>query len=181
MSYCDFCKDLPNEDKHKIYHDQHYGFPISDDNELFGRFILEIFQAGLSWNTILNKEPHFRVAFDRFSIEKIANYQEDKINLLLDNQNIIRNVLKIRSVIYNAQQIMEIQKEFGSFNDWLYLQNVKDLPDWVKLFKKKFKFVGKEIVNEFLMSTGILEGAHEKSCSIYEEQLKTRQKWLEND
>src|SRR5690554_2662774 len=172
MSYCDFCKDLPNEDIHKIYHDQHYGFPISDDNELFGRFILEIFQAGLSWNIILKKAPYFRTAFDSFSIEKIANYDDAKINLLLANQNIIRNVLKIRSVIYNAQQILTIQEEFGSFNNWLYLQNVKDLPDWIKLFKKKFKFVGKEIVNEFLMSTGILEGAHEKSCSIYEEQLK---------
>jgi DNA-3-methyladenine glycosylase I len=176
MSYCDFCKDLPNEDIHKIYHDHHYGFPISDDNELFGRFILEIFQAGLSWNTILQKESHFRIAFDHFSIEKIANYQEDKINQLLANQSIIRNILKIRSVIYNAQQIIEIQKEFGTFNNWLYLQNVKDLPDWVKLFKKRFKFVGNEIVNEFLMSTGILDGAHDKSCSIYEKQLKNTSK-----
>ncbi|HRO77062.1 MAG TPA: DNA-3-methyladenine glycosylase I [Crocinitomicaceae bacterium] len=181
MSYCDFCKNLPHEDKHKIYHDNHYGFPIDDDNELFGRFILEIFQAGLSWNTILKKETYFRTAFDAFSIEKIAHYDEEKINSLLANQNIIRNVLKIRSVIYNAQQIELIQNEYDSFYEWLYLQNAKNLDEWLKLFKKRFKFVGKEIVNEFLMSIGILKGAHDESCLIYDKQLKTRQKWLEND
>jgi len=73
MSYCDYCKNLPDEDKNKIYHNQHYGFPIEDDNELFGRFLMEIMQAGLSWNTILNKEQGFRLAFDNFDVKKVAH------------------------------------------------------------------------------------------------------------
>lgn len=178
MSYCDFCKNLPNEDINKIYHDEHYGFPIEDDSELFGRLILEIFQAGLSWSLILKKEAHFKLAFDSYQISQIAEYDENKINSLLTNQNIIRNVLKIRSVIYNAQAIISIQKEFGSFKEWLYLQDAKDLQEWVKLFKKRFKFVGKEIVNEFLMSIGLLQGAHIESCPIYSKALESQQKQI---
>lgn len=181
MSYCDFCKNLPNEDINKIYHDQHYGFPIDDDNELFGRFVLEIFQAGLSWSIILKKEANFREAFAHFQLKEVAFFDEEKINTLLTNPGIIRNVLKIRSVIYNAQQILLIQEEFGSFKEWLYLQEAKDLHEWVKLMKKKFKFVGKEIVNEFLMSIGILKGAHDETCEIYQKQLNTYQKWKQND
>ncbi|MBN9293046.1 MAG: DNA-3-methyladenine glycosylase I [Flavobacteriia bacterium] len=181
MSYCNFCKNLPDEDRHKIYHDHHYGFPIPEDDELFGRLILEIMQAGLSWNIILKKEPHFREAFDEFSIDRIAEYDEEKINSLLANQNIIRNVLKIRSVIHNAQQVKMLQDEYGTFNEWIYLQDAKDKIEWVKIFKKKFKFVGGEIVNEFLMSIGVLKGAHQEDCPVFEKQLKTYQKWKEHE
>lgn len=181
MSYCDYCKNLPDEDINKIYHDQHYGFPLEDDNELFGRFMLEIMQAGLSWSTILKKEPSFRKAFDNYSISDIANYDEKKINLLLQNTGIIRNSLKIRSIIYNAQQILSLQIEFGSFKKWLFLQDVKYLEEWVKIFKKRFKFVGNEIVNEFLMSIGILEGSHVEQCPIYKKQKEAYRIWRNND
>lgn len=172
MNYCDFCKNLPDEDRNKIYHDQHYGFPINSDDELFGRFILEIMQAGLSWSLMLKKEPYFREAMDNFSIQKIAKYDDDRIEMLAQNEKIIRNRLKIRSVIFNANQILKIQKEFGSFKAWILAQGTKNLEEWLKIFKKSFKFVGREIVNEFLMSIGVLEGAHISTCPIYEKQQK---------
>jgi DNA-3-methyladenine glycosylase I len=159
MSYCDYVKNLPEDNLHKIYHDQHYGVRIEDDNELFGRLILEINQAGLSWNTILNKQENFRAAFDNFEIKKIANYSDEKILELLQDVGIIRNRLKVHAVINNAKKIVEIQNEFGSFKYWLDSHNEMSLADWVKLFKKHFKFVGGEIVNEFLMSTNYLSGA----------------------
>ncbi|MBI1837954.1 MAG: DNA-3-methyladenine glycosylase I [Flavobacteriia bacterium] len=167
MSYCSYCENLPEDNIHKIYHDNQYGFDIECDNELFGRLILEINQAGLSWNTILNKQENFRKAFDNFNISIISNYDTQKINELLNNPGIIRNRLKINAVIYNANQIIEIQKEFGTFKKWILLNNNNSLPEWVKLFKKNFKFVGGEIVNEFLMSIGQLPGAHIDSCKIY--------------
>lgn len=170
MSYCDYVLTKPKDDHHRIYHDFHYGTPIEDDNELFGRLILEINQAGLSWDIILKKQANFSEAFDVYSIEKIANYQEDKVNELLQNPGIIRNKLKINAVIYNAKQVLLIQKEFGSFKVWLDSHLGKSKEEWVKLFKKNFKFVGGEIVNEFLMSTGYLPGAHQPGCYRYKEE-----------
>lgn len=167
MSYCTFCEHLPVDNLHKIYHDTAYGFPIDDDNELFGRFILEINQAGLSWELMLKKEKNFRVAFDAFDIEKIANYDDVKISQLLSDPGIIRNQLKVRSVIFNARKILEIKKEFGSFKNWLDVHHPRAKEDWVKLFKKNFKFVGGEIVNEFLMSTSYLPGAHDENCMVF--------------
>lgn len=166
MSYCDYVKNLPEDNVHKIYHDQHYGVRIEDDNELFGRLILEINQAGLSWDTILKKQENFRKAFDNFEIKKIANYSDEKILELLQDVGIIRNRLKVNAVINNAKKVMEIQNEFGSFKSWLDGQQEMPLTDWVKLFKKHFKFVGGEIVNEFLMSTNYLPGAHHDNCSF---------------
>ena len=147
MSYCDFCTNLPEDDLNKIYHDTAYGFPITSDNELFGRLILEINQAGLSWSLMLKKEQNFRLAFDYFDIEKIAEYDDVKVSELLQDAGIIRNQLKIRSVIFNARKIIELQKKFGSFADWLDKNDPLTLQEWVKLFKKNFKFVGGEIVN----------------------------------
>lgn len=115
MSYCDFCTNLPEDDLNKIYHDTAYGIPITSDNELFGRLILEINQAGLSWSLMLKKEQNFRLAFDYFDIEKIAEYDDVKVSELLQDAGIIRNQLKIRSVIFNARKIIELQKKFGSF------------------------------------------------------------------
>ena len=165
------------EDVDKIYHDNHYGVRIEDDNELFGRLVMEINQAGLSWRTILNKEKGFRKAYNNFDIKKIAKYKEKDIKRLMQDVNIIRNSLKINSAIYNAQQIIKLQKEYGSFRKWLDVQvkslmlevgrntNTKDA--WVKLFKKHFKFVGGEIVGEFLMSIDMLPNSHDKNCYVY--------------
>lgn len=166
MSYCTYCKTLPNENHHRIYHDYHYGFAIDDDNELFGRLILEINQAGLSWDLILKKQDNFRIAFDNFDIEKIAAYSNIKVEELVLDAGIIRNRLKINAVIHNAKVITELKKEFKSFKNWIEFHHPKIKEEWVNLFKKTFKFTGGEIVNEFLMSTGYLNGAHDDNCDI---------------
>lgn len=177
--YCEFTKDLDASNHHKVYHDTMYGFPIEDDNELFGRLILEINQAGLSWNTILLKQDNFRVAYSNYTIEEIARYDENKYNSLMLNAGIIRNKLKIRAAIYNAQQILLIQEEFGSFKNWLDFQGDLTLKEWTRLFKKHFKFTGGLIIEEFLMSTGYIEGAHSRNCIIFDEVIASNPKWLE--
>lgn len=166
MSYCTFCKDLPIDNLHKIYHDTAYGYEIDDDNELFGRLILEINQAGLSWDLMLKKQDNFRRAFDNFDISKIANYGDKELGLLLDNSGIIRNRLKINAVIHNANVILELQKKYGSFKKWIEHHHPKSKEEWVKIFKMNFKFTGGEIVNEFLMSTGYLPGCHDSDCEV---------------
>jgi DNA-3-methyladenine glycosylase I len=162
---------------HKNYHDKHYGFPIHDDDELFGRLVMEINQAGLSWETILKKEEGFRKAYHNFNIKKVAGYTEKDRNRLLQDPGIIRNRLKINAAIENARAILSLQKEFGSFEKWLAAHHPLSKEEWVKLFKKTFKFTGGEIVSEFLMSTGYLPGAHSADCKIYQKVLKSGALW----
>lgn len=181
MSYCSAIKAILSEEKkalHKNYHDHHYGFPIYDDNELFGRLILEINQAGLSWEIILKKEVSFRLAYSNFNIKKIANYTLADKERLLNNAGIIRNRLKIDAAIENAKTILKLQKEFGSFEKWLDYHHPKTKEEWVKLFKNTFRFTGGEIVNEFLMSIGYLPGAHSTECPIYNKIIEKKPKWL---
>lgn len=169
MSYCSYTKNLLENDIHKIYHDKFYGFHLNSDNELFGRLILEINQAGLSWDTILKKQDNFRKAYDNFDIELIANYDETKINCLLADSGIIRNKLKINAIINNAKILLEMQKSI-SFDNWLKSLSLRNLTNnqIVIIFRKfGFKFVGGEILNEFLMSTGYIDGAHDIDCEIY--------------
>jgi len=169
MSYCKAILQMPvgeKRDLHQRYHDQFYGFPISDDNELFGRLIMEINQAGLSWETILRKEKGFRAAYHNFDIQTIANYSEQDRERLLSDAGIIRNRLKVNAAIENAKTITKIQKEYGSFAAWLAHHHPKPKEEWVKLFKKTYKFTGGEIVGEFLMSIGLLPGAHDPDCPI---------------
>lgn len=182
MSYCLAIETMQPESRkalHKHYHDHHYGFPIHDDNELFGRLIMEINQAGLSWETILKKEEGFRKAYSNFNIKKIAAYTEQDRERLLADPGIIRNKLKINAAIENARTVLELQKEYGSFKKWLEYHHPKTLPEWMKLFKKTFKFTGGEIVNEFLMSAGYLKGAHSESCPVYHEILRHGPMWDE--
>lgn len=179
MSYCEYCNTLDPTNLHVIYHDTQYGFPINSDNELFGRLILEINQAGLSWNTILQKQANFRKAFDGFNIQKIANYDTPDVERLLSDAGIIRNKLKVNAVIYNAQQVIQLQDKFGSFAAWLNHHHPKTREEWVKLFKKTFKFTGGEITNEFLMSSGYLKGAHVEECPVYHEIFKQNPMWTQ--
>lgn len=206
--YCDYVSKLNDEnDVDKIYHDNHYGVRIEDDNELFGRLIMEINQAGLSWRTILMKEKGFRKVYGNFDIKKVAKYGEKDFMRLMNDEKIIRNRLKINAAIYNAQELVKIQKEFGSFRKWLDINGEKIKTDicvipvktgiqvsattfkmldprvreddntkdnrneiknlWLKLFKKHFKFVGGEIVGEFLMSIDMLTGSHDKKCKVF--------------
>ncbi len=165
-SYCAFVKGRPADDLHKVYHDHHYGFPIYEDNELFGRLILEINQAGLSWSTILKKQDNFRLAYAEYDINQVAAFGPKDIEALLSNAGIIRNKLKVNAAIYNAGEILKLQKEHGSFRNWILDQGNLELNEWVKRFRKHFKFVGGEIVKEFLMSAGFIPGAHHPRCPI---------------
>ncbi len=177
-SYCEFVERLPMDNLHRIYHNTGYGFPLDNDDELFERLVLEINQAGLSWSTILNKQQNFKVAFDHFSINKVAAYNSADIERLLNDAGIIRNRLKINAAIHNANRILELQKEHGSFKNWLDNNHPKSLDEWIKLFKKTFTFTGGEIVNEFLMSIGYLKGTHIESCEIYHKIKACNPAWL---
>lgn len=180
MSYCAAIESMSGDRRalHKAYHDDWYGFPLHDDNELFCRLVLEINQAGLSWETILKKEKAFRKAYHNFNIKKVAGYSEEDRERLMADAGIIRNRLKINAAIENAKTIIQLQKEYRSLQKWLEYHHPKSKEEWVKLFKQTFKFTGGEIVNEFLMSIGYLPGAHAPDCIVYQKILKTKPKWL---
>jgi DNA-3-methyladenine glycosylase I len=132
--------------------------------------MFEINQAGLNWILILKKQHNFRIAFENYNIEKVANYGERDFQRLMNDPGIIRNKLKINAAIENAKVILKIRNETGSFRKWLDIHSEKAVSpeEWTRLFKKTFKFTGGEIVNEFLMSTGYLPGAHSPQCPVYE-------------
>ena len=169
-------------DKMIDYHDKEWGVPIHDDRALFEMLVLESMQAGLSWNTVLNKRENFRKAFDNFEPELVAQYDQDKIDTLLADAGIIRNKLKINAAINNASCVLEIQKEYGSFdrfiwayvdfspivNDW---EEMKDIPARTELSdriskdlkKRGFKFVGSTIIYAFMQAVGMVDD-HLQGC-----------------
>lgn len=176
QSYCAYASKIQDtDDAERIYHDHHYGARIEDDNELFGVLLMEINQAGLSWRMIVLKEKGFRNAYHNFNIKKVAAYKEADIARLLQDASIVRNKLKIAAAVHNAQAIMRIQKEYGSWRNWLDT-NAKELKcdqdAWLMLFRRHFTFVGKEILGEFLMSINQISGAHDKKCKAYLDVLK---------
>lgn len=176
MSYCKAIQSMEGERKalHQAYHDHAYGFPIADDNELFCRLILEINQAGLSWETILKKEASFRRAYKNFEIKKVARFGAADRARLMKDPGIIRNRLKINAAIENAKTVLRLQSEFGSFAAWIEAHHPREKVEWVKLFKQTFKFTGGEIVGEFLMSIGVLPSPHAPDCPIYQKVLKRK-------
>ncbi len=135
-TYCEYCISHPEDTYNKTYHDTQYGFPLKSDDELFERLILEVNQAGLSWITILKKADNFRKAYDNFKIEKVAKYTEEDRARLLADAGIIRNRLKVNAAIVNAQKILELKKEYGSFKGWLDSNHPLTKDEWTKLFKK---------------------------------------------
>ena len=177
-SYCEAVLAMDAGNVHRVYHDQYYGFPIESDDELFERLVLEINQAGLSWDTILKKQENFKKAYRNFQVKKVAAFNDADIDRLLADAGIIRNRLKIHAAIENAKVIIQLQKDFGSFKNWIDAQHPKSKEEWVKIFKKTFRFTGGEIVNEFLMSTGYLPGAHGEDCRIYKKVMKARPPFL---
>jgi DNA-3-methyladenine glycosylase I len=167
------------------YHDKEWGVPVKDDQLLFEFLILETFQAGLSWITVLRKRENFRNAFDQFDYKKIANYDEIKIAELLQNEGIIRNQLKIKATITNALAFMKIQQEFGSFSNYIWeftnhqpiknkWKSLKELPDKTELSdtisrdlkKHGFKFVGSTVVYAHMQATGMVND-HVVDCFRY--------------
>lgn len=173
----DYCDLAPGHPFHGPYHDHEYGFPVADDDTLFERLALEINQAGLSWLTVLKKREAFQRAFDGFSIERVAAYGEAERRRLLDDAGIIRNRLKVEAVIHNAGVIQALQESHGSFRAWLDHQHPLSHGDWVKCFKRTFKFTGPEITGEFLMSTGYLPGAHRDGCPVQARILAAAPPW----
>lgn len=172
-----YCRAAQSHEVHGPYHDEEYGFPVGDDDVLFERLCLEINQAGLSWLTILKKRQGMRDAYDGFSVERVADYGEtDKARLLADAR-IIRNRLKVNAAIYNAGKILEMQRSHGSFAEWLDAHHPMPKGDWVRLFKKVFRFTGGEITGEFLMSVGYLPGAHHEACPVHARILALDPPW----
>jgi len=169
------------------YHDTEWGVPVYDDAKLFEFLILETFQAGLSWITVLRKRENFRKAFDAFDYKKIAKYKEAKYEELILNKGIIRNKLKIKSTISNAVAFMEIQKEFGSFSKYIWAftngkpikntsKNLSEIPATTKLSdliskdlkKRGFKFVGSTVIYAHMQATGMVND-HVEDCFRYNE------------
>lgn len=161
------------------YHDNEWCKPKYDDHDLFELLILESFQAGLSWECVLNKREAFRSSFDNFDIIKVSNYKEDKINELLENKDIIRNRLKIQAAINNAKVFLNIQKEYKTFSNYIWgFTNNKiiyetdktssELSDKISndLKKRGMKFVGTTIIYSYLQAIGILY-SHDKNCHMY--------------
>jgi len=168
-----YCDVAPGHPVHGSYHDTEYGFPVDDERMLFERLALEIMQAGLSWEIVLKKRKAMNVAFDYFYVKKVAAYGAKDLKRLLGDQTIIRNRLKIQAIIDNAQTVLSMRRSHKGFANWLAAHHPLTKAEWVKLFKKTFKFTGGEIVGEFLMSIGYLPGAHRQSCPITK-QLKKR-------
>lgn len=176
------CGWVGKEEIYIKYHDEEWGVPVKNDDKQFEFLILETFQAGLSWITILRKRENFRKAFDNFNYKKIARYNEDKIQTLLQDEGIIRNQLKIRATITNAQAFMNVQEEFGSFTNYIWnfvndkpvnekRKTLKDIPASNELSdrlskdlkKRGFKFVGSTVVYAHLQATGLVND-HTTDC-----------------
>ncbi|CAN4278288.1 DNA-3-methyladenine glycosylase I [Pseudoxanthomonas sp. LjRoot125] len=169
--YCDVAHGHP---LHGPYHDHEYGFPQREEAVLFERLLLEINQAGLSWETMLRKREGFRAAYSGFSVDKVAEYGERDRARLMADAGIIRNRLKIEAAIHNAQVIQGLRRSHGGFAEWLDAHHPLGKAEWIKLFKKTFRFTGGEITNEFLMSLGYLPGAHREDCPAYRRAAKQR-------
>lgn len=184
---CGWCV---GDDLYEAYHDLEWGVPVYDDDQLFEFLILETFQAGLSWITILRKRENFRKALDFFDYKKIARYDEGKYEELMSNAGIIRNKLKIRATISNAQAFLKVQEEYGSFAKYIWgfvdhkpiqnnLKHYKDAPAKTELSdtiskdlkKRGFKFVGSTVMYAFMQATGMVND-HEEGCFRYKEVQK---------
>jgi len=191
LKRCGWCE---GDALYEAYHDQEWGVPVLDDHNLFEFLSLETFQAGLSWITVLRKRQNFREAFDDFDYRKIAVYEEPKITELMNNAGIIRNQLKIRATVNNAQQFIKIQDEFGSFSRYIWnfvdgtpiqnkVTNYKEAPATTAisdqlskdLKKRGFKFTGSTVIYAHMQATGMVND-HEIDCFRYDEIRKLGEK-----
>jgi len=174
-----YCDAAPGHPLHGPYHDQEYGFPLAGEAALFERQSLEIFQAGLSWELVLKKRPQLTAAFDGFQVDDVANYGPNDVARLLADPGIIRNRLKIGAVIENARRIKNLRDSHGGFAAWIDTHHPLNRKEWVELFRKTFKFMGNEVVGEFLMSIGYLPGAHRPDCPVYARIKRQRPRWMQ--
>lgn len=176
-----YCQVAPSDLLHGPYHDREYGFPLTDDAALFERLILEINQAGLSWTTILKKRAGVRAAYRGFDVDAVAAFDEADRARLLADPGVIRNRMKVDAAIENARRIVALCQRYGSFAGWLAAHHPRSKAEWVKLFRQTFVFTGGEIVNEFLVSTGYLSGAHDPQCPIYAQTVAANPPWLAHE
>jgi len=177
-SYCDFAA---GHEIHGPYHDREYGFPIEDEALLFERLLLEINQAGLNWELILKKREGFRAAYHDFDVDRVAAYGDRDRDRLLADPGIIRNRLKVDAAIANARVIQAMRHSHGGFGGWLRAQHPLRKEDWVKLFRKTFRFTGGEITGEFLMSIGYLPSPHREDCPVFAEIAALDPPWMAVD
>jgi len=173
-----YCDAAPGHPLHGPYHDTEYGFPLTDEALLLERLALEIFQAGLSWVIVLKKRPAIVAAFEGFDVDRVAGYGDADVARLLADAGIIRNRLKVAAIIANAQRIRELRQSHGGFAGWLAAHHPLTKGEWVKLFRKTFKFTGGEVTGEFLMSTGHLPGAHRDDCPVYGRIAALEPPWM---
>lgn len=176
-SYCAAARSGDLGEHHVRYHDEVYGRPIRDDARLFKWLVIELNQAGLSWDLVLKRERSFVDAYRGFDIAKVAAFDDREIERLLDDSGVIRHRGKIEAAIANARTILGLCETHGSFAGWLDAHHPRELDAWVKLFRKTFRFTGPEIVNEFLMCAGYLPGAHDLDCPQYQEVLAEGPPW----
>lgn len=174
-----YCDAAPGHPHHGPYHDLEYGFPQADETVLFERLSLEIFQAGLSWLIVLKKRDALRAAFDGFKVDRVAAYGPDEVARLLADAGIIRNRRKIDAIIENARRVVQLRQSHGSFAGWIAAQHPKPLEAWIKVFRATFVFMGREVVNEFLLSIGYLPGAHRDDCPVRARIAPHRPAWME--
>lgn len=172
-----YCRMAPGHPVHASYHDREYGFPCAEERILFERLVLEITQAGLSWLTVLNKRDALRAAFAGWEVDRVAGFGESDMERLLAEPGIVRNRMKLGAAIDNARRIKTLREENRSFHDWLEAHHPRSLEEWTVLFRKTFRFMGRTIVEEFLLSLGYLEGAHEPFCPVYPRILALSPPW----
>ena len=173
-----YCQYATGHEIHGPYHDHEYGFPIEDETRLFERLLLEINQAGLNWGLILKKRDGMREAYSGFAVDRIAEYgEEDRARLLADSR-VIRNRLKVNAAIHNAGVIRDMRESHGGFAQWLREHHPRRKDEWVRLFRKTFRFTGGEITGEFLMSIGYLPGTHREDCPVFKTIAKLNPPWM---
>lgn len=175
MSYCVISRGHP---VHGPHHDLEYGRPVAEDHVLLERIALEIMQAGLSWLLVLNKRAALDAAFRGFDPDIVARFGARDVNRLLADAGIIRNRRKIEAIIENARRVRALRAEYGSIRGFLDAHHPLRLPDWVRVMKHSFVFMGPEVVNEFMMSTGYLPGAHDRDCPQFGEVAKLGPAWM---
>ena len=161
-----YCRIAPGHPVHHAYHATEHGFPQRDETVLFERLVLEIMQAGLSWEIVLKRRAGMRAAFGGYDVDRIAALDAEGQAALLADPAIIRNRAKVAAIVQNARGVQALRASHGGFAAWLDAHHPRDRPAWVKLFKARFRFTGGEIVGEFLTSLGYLPGAHAPDCPV---------------
>lgn len=164
MTYCEYAPGHPD---HGPYHDLEYGVPTDDETVLFERLALEIEQAGLSWGLVLRKRAALRELFAGFRVDRVASFGPAEIARVLADPRGIRNRAKTAAIVHNARVVAGLRATHGSFAGWLAAHHPRPKEDWVRLFRRTFRFTGGEITGEFLLSIGYLPGAHVPECPAY--------------